>query len=478
MRLTRFHVRFVLLVIFLLVPATLGFDAAFAHASDRGYVMLLPTGYYLLGGAVAVSLSFLVLFFIDPRSLDGLAQSRATIARMPRGGVLVSSSASFLVLAGLVAAGVWGSRDPLSNPLPLMVWTVLWVAIVLAQGLFGDLWRWINPWYGPWRLLVLAAGRGETGWLAYPEALGRWPAFVGLACFAWFELVYPAPDDPARLAAIVAVYWTGTFVLMVLFGFDRWSRDGEFLTVFMRMISRIGILASEGRPGPAKLRLNLPGARLAEQPSLPVAGTAFLLLALASVSFDGLMRTFSWLGMIGINPLEFPGRSAVMTANTLGLTATFCVLGAGFFLAVALGERLAGRKGSAVEAAGALVWSIMPIALAYHFSHYLTSLAVNGQYALAAISDPFSNGWNLFGTAGYHVSAGTVLGAESAWIIWNLQATAIIAGHVLAVVGAHVIAWRRHGSARLATISQMLLAVLMVAYTVFGLWLLSTPTGY
>ncbi|MEX0407055.1 hypothetical protein ABGN05_15425 [Aquibium sp. LZ166] len=440
--------------------------------------MLLPTGYYLLGGAIAVALSFVVLFFVDPRSLDRLARVRATVFRPPVDGKLVSSSVSFLVLAGLVAAGFQGSRDPLSNPLPLVVWTVLWVGIVLLQGVAGNLWRWINPWYGPWRLFVLAAGRGTDRWLDYPKALSLWPAFVGLSLLAWFELIYPAPDDPARLAAVVAVYWAATFVLMVLFGFDRWSRDGEFLTVFMGMISRIGMLATQRLPGSAELRLNLPGARLADQPSLPIAGTAFLLLALASVSFDGLMRTFVWLGLVGINPLEFPGRSAVMKANTVGLWTTFCVLGAVFLLAVAAGERLAGRRASALEAAGALVWSIMPIALAYHFSHYLTSLLVNGQYALSAISDPFANGLNLFGTARHHVSAGAVLGAESAWVIWNLQATAIIAGHVLAVVSAHLIAWRRHGSARLATISQLPLAVLMVAYTVFGLWLLSTPTGY
>ncbi|RWF68827.1 MAG: hypothetical protein EOS26_26680, partial [Mesorhizobium sp.] len=34
---------------------------AFAHASDRGHVLLLPTGYYVAGGALAVAASFLVL---------------------------------------------------------------------------------------------------------------------------------------------------------------------------------------------------------------------------------------------------------------------------------------------------------------------------------------------------------------------------------------------------------------------------------
>jgi hypothetical protein len=61
-------------------------------------------------------------------------------------------------------------------------------------------------------------------------------------------------------------------------------------------------------------------------------------------------------------------------------------------------------------------------------------------------------------------------------VIWNLQAGAIVLGHVVAVFAAHAIAGRRHGHA--GALSQAPLAALMVGYTVFGLWLLSTPTGY
>ena len=119
----------------------------------------------------------------------------------------------------------------------------------------------------------------------------------------------------------------------------------------------------------------------------------------------------------------------------------------------------------------------MPIALAYHFSHYLTALLVNGQYALVALSDPFSLGWNLFGTADMPVMAGIAAGSDAAWVMWNAQAAAIVGGHVLAVLAAHLLAFRLHPTVRAATASQLPLTVLMIAYTVFGLWLLSTPTA-
>jgi hypothetical protein len=225
------------------------------------------------------------------------------------------------------------------------------------------------------------------------------------------------------------------------------------------------------------LFLRFPGGKLDDVGPLPRGAMLFLLLALATVSFDGLMRTFFWLGFTGVNPLEYPGRSAVIWPNTLGLLAMFAVLAGVFVFAVWLGNRIAYVSKPLSEAAGLLVWSIAPIALAYHFAHYLGSLVINGQYALAAISDPLANGWNLFGTAGYHVIAGATAGYESAWIVWNLQSAAIIGGHLLAVILAHALAYRLSGSARSAALSQIPLAILMVGYTVFGLWLLSSPTG-
>lgn len=450
---------------------------AMAHAADRGHVLLLPTGHYLVGGAAAVILTFILLAFAPLPALDRLARQRVPLGSVPVWPRLLGSAACLLLVCALVAAGFLGSRDPLSNPLPLMVWTVFWVGLTLVQGVTGNFWWWIDPWYAPSRALAAATGR-EHGFVALPAWLGYWPAVVLFFAFAWFELIYPAPDDPERLAVALIGYFLTNLAAMLVFGHEQWSRRGECLSVFMRMIARLGVVESgptaDGRQG---VVLCLPGAKLVNAEPLPPSGMLFLLLALGSVSFDGLMRTFFWLGLFGINPLEFPGRSAVTGLGTFGLVATFAVLALGFFSAVGLGERLAGAAGTMLPAAGALVWSIIPIAMAYHFSHYLAALVVNGQYALAALSDPLMNGADLFGTAGLHVQAGVLMGAERAWMLWNLQAGAIIGGHVLAVLVAHTIAFRLHGSARAAARSQAPLAVLMVAYTVFGLWLLSSPAG-
>lgn len=459
-----------------LLSAALGLvlpTPAFAHASDRGHVLLLPTGYYLIGGAFAVAVSFLVLALLPPDTLDRFWRRRLPLFTFSDGARIVISLISFAGLAILITAGFIGSRDPLSNPLPLVVWTLLWAGLTLLQGVFGDLWSWLNPWYGPWRLLSRLTGKGDEVARQLPQWLGCWPAVILFLAFAWFELIDPAPDDPARLAFAAGLYWLVTFVAMLVFGYDKWSRGGEFLGIFFSMVSRFAPVA---RDDDGRLALCWPGAKLLTAEPLPASGMAFLLLALSSVSFDGLSKTFFWLGLFGINPLEFPGRTAVIDSGTLGLGMTFALLTAVFLLAVFLGQRLARSDRSLAQSAGLLVWSIVPIALAYHVAHYLTALLVDGQYALASLSDPFALGWNLFGTADMQVEAGIVAGAGSAWWLWNVQASAIILGHVLAVLVAHGFAWRLHPQPTRAALSQFPLTVLMIAYTIFGLWLLATPT--
>ncbi|MGE0283978.1 MAG: hypothetical protein AB7P20_25660 [Rhizobiaceae bacterium] len=440
-------------------------------------MLLLPTGYYLIGGALAVAASFWALAFVRPTTLERYANARWTLWEAPERGRFATSLISFLFLTALVASGFLGSHDPLANPLPLVVWTLLWVGLTLVQGLIGNVWYWLDPWYAPHRLLTGVVPTLRDAPFRLPIRLGYWPAVVLFLAFAWFELIDLAPEDPPRLAAVISTYWLATLSAMLLFGHDEWSRRGEFLSVFFRLIARFGIAgADDWKQDRSKLSLAFPGGRIAGVEALPVSGAIFLLCVLGSVSFDGLSETFLWLGANGINPLEFPGRSAVVGINTAGLALTMLALSAVFFATVWLGIRLAG-EGSFQKSAGLLVWSIVPIALAYHFSHYLSALLIDGQYALVALSDPFARGWNLFRMAHAHIEVGIVMGHEAAWLVWNAQAAAIVGGHVLAVVLAHLLALRLHTDPVKAVLSQLPLAALMVAYTLLGLWLLSTPSA-
>ena len=108
---------------------------ASAHASDRGYVLLLPTGHYIVVGAIAVAASFLALALLPSGSLGRLAATRLPLFSLNGHMRPFASFFSFLVVLALLASGFIGSRDPLSNPLPLTVWTLLWVGLTLLQGI-------------------------------------------------------------------------------------------------------------------------------------------------------------------------------------------------------------------------------------------------------------------------------------------------------------------------------------------------------
>jgi hypothetical protein len=193
------------------------------------------------------------------------------------------------------------------------------------------------------------------------------------------------------------------------------------------------------------------------------------------VSFDSFSKTFAFLGVTGVNPLEYPGRTAMMGLNTATLALAVVLLAAVFLAAVAAGVAAAGPPARLWPLAGRIVASILPISVSFHFAHYLTALLLNGQFALVAFGDPFGLGWTPFGFGAREVSGGFMATASGAATIWTVQTIAVTVGHVLAVVLAHALLLGERRDRRTLVRLEAPLAVVMVAYTVFGLWLLSTP---
>ncbi len=450
--------------IVLVTAGVLAPSAASAHAAGRGLILLLPTRYYLIGGAVAVAVSFAVLALV-PRVAGFGGRIRLAVRWPPVAGGL--RWLAFTAFAALIAAGFLGPTDPLDNPLPLTVWTLWWVGYTALTALVGDLWPLLNPWSAPVGLLRrLGLRPALRSALRLPGGAGYWPALAGLFGFVWLEIVSPAPADPAGLARAAGLYWLVHFVAMLAVGERRWRARGETFSVFFRLVGRIAPL----RIGPRRLELAWPGSRLARGRVLPLSGWLFVTALIASISFDGLSATFRWLTWLGINPLDFPGRSAVVTQNTAGLAGAWAALALAYAGAVAAGARLAGSRADLGTTLGRIALSLVPIALAYHLAHYLTILMLNGQYALALVAE-------AVGLDHVHVTGSFLNKLRTVEAIWRVQTAIIVTGHVLAVAVAHAIALHLERDPRRAALSQLPLAALMVGLTVLGLWLLSTPTG-
>lgn len=450
--------------------------AARAHVSESGFVLLLPTEVYTAAGAATVALTVVALALTPSRVSAALSTPLRLGDAAPRcdsGATALEiglSLLSFVAMVALIVIGLTGARDPLSNPLPLSVWTIFWVGLLSLQGALGDLWRGLNPWTG---LYALLAGRDATPPLRLPAWLGAWPGVLGLMIVAGFAFAHPAPDDPARLAVFVASYWVATFGLILLFGPEAWLTRGECLSMLARLFA--GLAPARLRGG--RLEIGTPGWRLAQAPPSISAGV-FALVALGVGSFDGLNETFWWLALIGVNPLEFPGRSAIVGETLLGLVLVNLALIAVFAATVLAGLLIIGDGAKGFSTAFArLAPTVAPIALAYHIAHYLVTAMINGQYALAAASDPLGVGADYLGLGVYYVTNGFLNSLDTVEAIFQTQAGAVVIGHVASILLAHSVAVRLFGEGRRAALSQIPLATFMVGYTFIGLWLLAAPKG-
>ena len=121
--------------------------------------------------------------------------------------------------------------------------------------------------------------------------------------------------------------------------------------------------------------------------------------------------------------------------------------------------------------AGLYVLTLVPIAIAYHLAHYLSFLAMAGQYLIPLASDPFGLGWNLFGTKNYFIRIGLI----DARAVWYMAIGAIVVGHMIAVYLAHCVALKANPDRQVALRSQWPMVALMVCYTMTSLWIIAQP---
>jgi hypothetical protein len=269
---------------------------------------------------------------------------------------------------------------------------------------------------------------------------------------------------------MVLCYWAAHLVGTLVCG-PRWLRRAEGFNRVFAAFARLAPMARQG----GSWRLGLPGWRLLRGPAPPI-GVALLYLAMLAVgSFDGLNETFLWIAALGLNPLEIPGRSAVVLPNLLGLARAVPALATIFAVTVRLGLALA--RVSSVAAFRSFAPAILPIAFGYHLAHYLPSTLVDGQYLVLALNDPLGRGADLFGLGHVHVTTGFFNTLATVRVIWLSQAAAVVLGHVLAVLLGHALALHLTRDQRAAALSQVPLAIFMIAYTLFGLWLLAAPRG-
>ena len=492
MRMTRVLAAVSALAIFFAVVSP-----AYGHAFGQRYDLPIPLSYFLIGAAATVALSFVVIGMFVQKGRESFSYPRLNLFRVPAVGAVLSSGVAAIVVRALSVAlfllllltGFLGTNRPIDNLSPTFIWIIWWVGMGYIAALLGNVWMFVNPWKIIFEWFQKISGQSEWEEEApfrYPEGLDAWPALLLFFLFAWSENVFTGAFRPFTLSVMVVLYSIITWAGMAAFGKHTWLRHGEAFSVLFGLFARFSptevrvvnrsvcarydserSLESEcvdcydcyERASKESKELNLRpfAVGLAVKRHISIAMAAFVILTLATVSFDGFQDTEAWASW----RTDLLTITTTDVVDTLGLSIA-PLLFALVYVVFCWGVRpMSGDSGDFGS----------PIALAYNIAHFVTLLLIQGQLIIPLASDPFGFGWDVFGSMDYNVNLEII----SAKTVWFISLAAIVLGHVISVYLAHLTSLRLSDRAPNALRGQIPMLVLMVLYTVSSLWIIGQP---
>ena len=469
----------------LLAPAL-----AVAHAFVQPYSLPVPLSLYAAGSALALGISFvgIALFASTPALLEVPQRPDHDLASLlPRSVVFIGRTVALALLWLSITAGFIGTPNPYVNVNMTLFWIIFVLGVPYLSAVVGDIYSAVNPWRTLVVLLQAASGvsfdRRRCPSIGYAAGISLYIAFIWLELFGNLS---PSGLSKALLAYtlvnIAGAYWWGK---------EEWFEKSEFFGVMNSIVGSMAPMTLEpsgtgaGAGTGTRLRWRAPFVGVLQRQKAGAGLTLFILFMLSSTAYDGLHSTSPWVNafwkhiyphleplsvLVSLKKYElsthlyYVWQWSSMALSPLAYLLIFTV-----FMGIA--KSLTGSALSISELVSRFAVTIVPIALAYHITHYYTLFLMQAGQIARLISDPFGAGWNIFGTANLRVGAIMV----SADTIWHSQVVIILVGHIASVYLAHVEALRVFGSRRTAVRSQVPLLVLMVLFTVLGLWILSLP---
>jgi hypothetical protein len=456
------------LLIALALPAS-----AEAHGIVGRADLPIPVWLFSWTAAIVLVVSFVALSTLWRTPQLQQVRERRLIA-FPAVLEWLGSLIGLALFALVVYSGFAGAQETNANFSVTFIYVIFWVGLPVLSILFGDVFAALSPWRTTARLLRglfrLLRGSDFKPPLRYPARLGMWPATAGIVGFAWLELIYLEKDHPATLAALSVGYFVVMLAGMTAFGVEQWAGQADGFGAYFNLLSRLSALTRR-EDGSLALRWPLSGVT-----DLPIgAGTiVFICTLIGTTTFDGFSNGGIWrtnepqlqelLGELGLGQT-----ASIELTYSVGLI--FCILLINAVYRVGIyGVHSVSDRFSREELASSFAHSLVPIAFAYVLAHYFSLLLWQSQAMGYLISDPLGNGANIFGTAGYEIDYHIISYAA----IWYVQVAALVGGHVGGLALAHDRALALYEDPEEAVRSQYWMLAVMVAFTSFGLWLLSS----
>ena len=341
-----------------------------------------------------------------------------------------------VILFFLIAPGIIGNESSKTSVTPLILWVFLWIGVPTLGLLFGDVYAKFNPL----NLLNISSNK---------------PKSVYVSCFlflvlTWFELVWREPGNPMNIASVFIILFAS--VNLIRYFYKKSIIEVDPLLLLHYLYSKLKLFNS--KPYFRSLINNI--GNLAKLNGIEY----FILLMIGTVTYDGLRETTFWYNQFGeqINNMWF---STVMFLSMNLGTIIF------YRFACYFAIKVGGSELKLNEVSKLFGHTMLPIAFAYHITHYLTLLLFETQTFIYRLNDPLGTGLNLF-----NVQEPEINYFIEPIIIWGIQVAVTLLGHMLSVVLAHDLAVRLFGHQQ-SDKTQYIFLFITVALTLQALFVLS-----
>ena len=341
-----------------------------------------------------------------------------------------------IILFLLVAPGIFGNESSKTSVAPLILWVFLWIGVPVLGLLFGDIYSKFNPL----NLFSLKSDKPESVYFACI-------LFIGLT---WFELVWRKPGNPLNIAIVLITLFI--CVNLLRYFLKKSLIEVDPLLLLHYLYSKLKLFNS--RPYFRSLLDNI--GNLAKLKGIEY----FVLLMIGTVTYDGLRETTFWYNQFGSRTDDMGFSTMMFLIMNLG---TILFYRFACFFAIKVG-------GSDLElnhVSNLFGHTMLPIAFAYHVTHYLTLLLFESQTFFYRFNDPIGIGMNIL-----NVEEPTINYFIEPLVIWGIQVAVTLLGHMLSVVLAHDLAVKLFGHQQ-SDKTQYIFLFITVALTLQALFVLS-----
>jgi len=342
----------------------------------------------------------------------------------------------FIILLLLTVPGLINNEPAKTSITPLILWIFLWIAVPVLGLVFGDLYAKFNP-------LALIMNREGVSSNVY------FASFLFL-CLTWFELVWNKPGNPRHIGVVFLVLLV--VVSAVQKFYNKTLIEVDPLLLLHHLYSKMRITNS--KPVFRTLLNNI--SNLAQLKGIEY----FILLMIGTVTYDGLRETTFWFDLFGSQTYQ----TSFSTVAFLLMNLLIIVF---YRFACYFAIRVSGEDLNLNEISLKFGHTMLPIAFAYHVTHYLSLLLFEFQTVIYRLNDPFGFGWNLF-----NVQEPEVNYFLEPIALWIIMVIVTLAGHMLSVVLAHDLSVKLFGHQK-SDKTQYVFLFITVALTLQALFVLS-----